>query len=121
MNRDPEIYGPDADEFNPSRHLDEKGQLKPAPADTKEESHVTYGFGKRICLGRLIANNSLFINIATTLFCLEIEPSKDAPPDIERSHNTGLVVRPLPFDCVTRPRFPEAEGMLAQAKEDLGL
>ena len=41
---------------------------------------------------RHIANNSLFINIATILFCLEIEPSKNAPPDIERSHNTGLVV-----------------------------
>ena len=48
MNRDPEIYGLDADKFNPSRHLDENGQLKPAPADTKEESHVTYGFGKRL-------------------------------------------------------------------------
>jgi len=47
MNRDPEVYGEDAEEFNPSRHLDEKGQIKPAPADTKEESHVTYGFGKR--------------------------------------------------------------------------
>lgn len=47
MNRDPEVYGKDAEQFNPSRHLDEKGQIKPAPADTKEESHVTYGFGKR--------------------------------------------------------------------------
>lgn len=121
INRDPEIYGPDADKFNPSRHLDEKGQLKPAPADTKEESHVTYGFGKRICLGRHIANNSMFINIAMILFCLDIEPLRDAPPDTEGSHNTGLVVRPLPFGCVTRLRFPDAEAMLAQAMDDLGL
>lgn len=78
----------------------------------------TYGFGKRICLGRWvhicplddddtspgnlilfrhIANNSLFINIATILFCLEIEADKDCPPDVEKSHNTGLVVYVLEF------------------------
>ena len=34
----------------------------------------------------------MFINIALILFCLTIEPSEDAPPDTERSHNTGLVV-----------------------------
>lgn len=45
-----------------------------------------------LVLLRHIANNSLFINIATILFCLNIEPSEDAPPDIEGSHNTGLVV-----------------------------
>ena len=73
------------------------------------------------------------------LFCLEIEADKDCPPDTEKSHNTGLVVyviepsndmifslifsicrRPLPFKCVTRPRFPDADAILAQTKE-LGL
>ena len=39
MNRDPEIYGADVQEFNPSRHLDSEGKIKPAIVDTKEESH----------------------------------------------------------------------------------
>jgi hypothetical protein len=39
MNRDPDIYGADAHEFNPSRHLDSEGKIKPAVIDTKEESH----------------------------------------------------------------------------------
>jgi hypothetical protein len=39
MNRDPDIYGADAHEFNPSRHLDSEGKIKPALVDTKEESH----------------------------------------------------------------------------------
>lgn len=64
----------------------------------------------RICLGRYkltvpyskhgdsqvrsrhIANNSLFINIATLLFCMDIEPSKTNPPDINQFYNAGLVV-----------------------------
>jgi hypothetical protein len=114
MNHDPDIYGTDVNEFNPSRHLDSEGKIKPAIVDTKEESHgellvfssfevmnleivalVTYGFGRRLCPGRLglfillhtmtiftflsrhIANNSLFIDIATILWTLTIEPACD--------------------------------------------
>lgn len=47
LNRDPELHGADAHEFNPARHLDEKGNLAPALVDTKEESHFTYGFGRK--------------------------------------------------------------------------
>ena len=72
MNNDPDTYGADVNEFNPSRYLDSEGKIKPAIVDTKEESHgkllvfssfkviyyqivalVTYGFGRRICPGRL--------------------------------------------------------------------
>ncbi len=40
LNRDPEIYGPDAEHFNPARHLDKNGKLAPGLADTKEERFV---------------------------------------------------------------------------------
>ena len=60
LNRDPDMYGPDADLFNPSRHLDRDGQLLLAAiADTKEESHVSDGFGRRICVGRHVVHNAL--------------------------------------------------------------
>jgi hypothetical protein len=39
MNRDPDVYGADAYEFNPSRHLDSEGKIKPDIGDMKEESH----------------------------------------------------------------------------------
>jgi len=38
MNCDPDIYGTDAHEFNPSRHLDSEGKIKMAIVDMKEES-----------------------------------------------------------------------------------
>lgn len=47
MNRDPEIWGTDAPEFKPERHLDERGRLAKAPVDTRDEGHVTFGFGRR--------------------------------------------------------------------------
>jgi len=47
LNHDPDVYGPDAEDFRPDRHIDKNGKLKPATPETKDESHVTYGFGRR--------------------------------------------------------------------------
>ena len=47
LNHDPDVYGADADDFRPGRHIDANGKLKPATPETKDESHVTYGFGRR--------------------------------------------------------------------------
>jgi cytochrome P450 len=124
LNRDPDIYGPDADLFNPSRHLDRDGQLLAAIADTKDESHVSYGFGRRICIGRHVANNALFINISMMLWAMNIERATDEkgellPMDVDGCIEDGLVVRPLPFQCKISPRFPEARDIIAQERESL--
>ncbi|EEB92885.1 hypothetical protein MPER_08537, partial [Moniliophthora perniciosa FA553] len=47
LNRDVEAYGADAEDFNPGRFIDKNGKIMPALADTKDEGHVTYGFGRR--------------------------------------------------------------------------
>ncbi|KAH9179333.1 cytochrome P450 [Lactarius sanguifluus] len=122
LNRDPDIYGEDAGDFNPARHLDSKGEIAPGPPDTKEESHVTFGFGRRLCVGRHVANNSLFIDIAILLWALKFERKKDAtgkllPLNVDGFVEDGLVVRPVPYECDTTPRFPEAPSLLANEIE----
>ncbi|KAN0132230.1 Cytochrome P450 [Lactarius tabidus] len=122
LNRDPEIYGADAAHFNPARFLDANGEVAPCPPETKEEGHVTYGFGRRICPGKHVANNSLFIDIAMTLWACNIEPGKDehgnvTPIDVDGWVEDGLVVRPVPFKADISPRFPEAVAMLAGERE----
>ncbi len=47
MNRDKAVYGPDADEFNPSRHLDASGANLLTFPNTKGEGHGSWGFGNR--------------------------------------------------------------------------
>ncbi|KAK7449184.1 hypothetical protein VKT23_013330 [Stygiomarasmius scandens] len=124
LNRDPEIHGPDAHEFNPLRHLNANGQIKPAPPDTKEEGHFTYGFGRRICVGRHVANNSLLIEIAMMMWALNIEQARDKsgaliPLDVDGCWEDGLAVRPVPYQCKITPRFPEALSILEHEKENI--
>lgn len=47
MNRDVDVYGPDAHLFKPERHLDKEGNLYQAFPRTKNEGHNTFGFGRR--------------------------------------------------------------------------
>ncbi|KAI0060313.1 cytochrome P450 [Artomyces pyxidatus] len=136
-NNDPEVYGEDYRHFKPERHLDADG------AETKDEGHVMYGFGRRICVGRHVANDSLFIDIATVLWAATLEPAKDSsgktiPLDVESYTDVGLVwyvfcvlcsvffhplsfhSRPNPFDWAVSPRFPEAPTILEEQLELLG-
>ena len=87
MNHDPEVYGDSAADFDPARYLDEAGgDTESSPPDAKEGGHVTYGFGRRVCMGRYMANNSMFIEIVMMLWATNIE------------HKTGTTGQPLPLD-----------------------
>jgi cytochrome P450 len=96
-HRDPTSYGPDAASFNPERFLDEDGKLIPGPWETREDGHSAYGFGRRICVGKHAANDSLFISIATMLWAIRFEHSRDddgkeVPLDTETFVDAGMVL-----------------------------
>ncbi|KAJ7439815.1 cytochrome P450 [Mycena galericulata] len=100
LNHDPAIYGQDTDTFRPERHLDADGNLKPAPKDTKKESHCSYGFGKRICVGRHVANRTLFLEVAAILWSFNIGPTHDDEgnvqlPSSKPDHDGSLILQVL--------------------------
>ncbi|KAJ3742404.1 cytochrome P450 [Lentinula detonsa] len=78
MNRDRDVYGPDADQFRPERFLQqlEKGAGYALRQEYEvNDGHCAYGFGRRLaCIGRHVADNALFINICTILWALRVEP-----------------------------------------------
>ncbi|KAF9047143.1 cytochrome P450 [Hymenopellis radicata] len=118
MNREPQFYGSDADDFNPSRFLNDKGEFELKPG-MRGDGHVTYGFGPRICLGRLVANDTLFITFACALWAMKMMPPKDDAgkpilPDYKNVIAEGLVIHPAPFDAVFEPRFPDAQAIIEQ-------
>ena len=76
-NRDRAVFGDDADDFKPERHLGDCGELLPGPKETNQEGHVTFGFGRRICVGKRLANNSLFILTARILWAANLKCVQD--------------------------------------------
>ncbi|THU86529.1 cytochrome P450 [Dendrothele bispora CBS 962.96] len=121
MNRDPAVF-PDYDEFRPERFLDETGTQEVVPPDTHNQGHVTFGFGRRICIGLNIANQGLFIDFASLLWAASIEPAHDENgveivPSRTDSVDEGLVVRPVPFKCKIVPRSEDVNSMLELAKK----
>jgi cytochrome P450 len=106
IHYDPERF-PDPTKFKPERFLDfplsvgqEAGQ-----SDPYKRAHVAFGGGRRICPGMHIAERSLFLNIARTLWGFDIDFKKDkdgnkipidlSPNGIEPGSNTT----PKPFAC----------------------
>ncbi|KAI0030141.1 cytochrome P450 [Vararia minispora EC-137] len=111
---DPKIYGESPERFDPVRYLDEKGQLKPPPADTKDEGHVAYGFGRRICAGRHVANDALFVAMATILWAFNLRA--EGTFDLDEYVADGVTITPTPFNPKFEPRFPEA---IATLKDEI--
>ena len=96
-HHDPALYGPDAASFNPKRFLDEHGKLIPGPAETRDDGHSAYGFGRRACVGKHAANDLLFIDIATVLWAVRLEHThdengKEMPVDTDTPVDTGMVL-----------------------------
>jgi cytochrome P450 len=136
-NHDRAVFGDDADDFRPERHLNAKGdEVLPGPRETNGEGHVTFGFGRRICVGKYLANDSLFINTVTILWatkleCARDENGKELPPDpnafVDNGINTLVLLsmdeswdvaeflvcsHPGPYECIITPRFPEVLSIL---------
>ncbi|KAI9444581.1 cytochrome P450 [Lactarius indigo] len=121
-HRDPSSYGDDAANFRPERFLGTHGEILPGPAETREEGHITYGIGKRACVGKHMANESLFIYIAMALWALTLERVRDedgneVPVDVDALVDTGTSLRPGPYECKIKPRFGEVVLILAAEQE----
>lgn len=96
-NHDRVVYGDDADDFRPERFLDERGELTSGPMDPNQEGHSSYGFGRRNCVGKVLANESLFIYVARTLWAVNLERVRDGRgneiiPDTDSLVDIGLVM-----------------------------
>ncbi|KAI0294623.1 cytochrome P450 [Multifurca ochricompacta] len=111
-----------ADDFRPERHLGEGGELLPGPIETNQEGHVSFGFGRRICVGKYLANDTLFISTARMLWATTIESvmdenGKEVVPDTDGFTDMGGFIHPIPYDCRIRPRFPEVVSTLSEECE----
>ncbi|KAJ7622192.1 cytochrome P450 [Roridomyces roridus] len=110
MTLSPKIYS-DPTDFIPERYL-------PRPLG-RDEPYFTghFGFGRRICTGQHLADNSVWIAIATILASCRITNAMDendvkiVPPT---TMTYGLMSHPVDFRCVVEPRTPEYKFLLEE-------
>ncbi|KAJ7242999.1 cytochrome P450, partial [Mycena rebaudengoi] len=105
-----EIEYPDPFKFNPDRFL-LNGQLNPAVRDPS----LVFGFGRRVCPGRYMAQSTLWITVASLLAVFNItkaigEDGKTLEPSYE--YHSALVSMPFPFKCSIKPRSEAAADLI---------
>ncbi|KAF7374506.1 O-methylsterigmatocystin oxidoreductase [Mycena sanguinolenta] len=111
MTRDESIY-PEPERFNPDRFLNADGKLN------DDDTVLTFGFGRRICVGRHNADATLWATFVSVLSTFTIAKAKDntgkeieIDPDL---YSDALISHPQPFACSIIPRSETAK-ILVQA------
>ncbi|KAI4862537.1 cytochrome P450 [Hypoxylon rubiginosum] len=115
MSRDPTVYK-DPERFNPDRYTpkDEGGDGEPLLVGP-------FGFGRRVCVGRHLAQASVWAIMATLIATTDI--SKPIGPNgkpVEQTikFSTGLSSHPGTLDVVFKPRSEKALRLLSEAVMD---
>jgi len=108
---DEEMY-PSPHVFNPDRFLTKDGQVNP---DILDPTEAMFGFGRRICPGRFLVKETVWITMACILATFNIEKGKDEEGNLvtpKEEFTSGMLSYPLPFPCDFRPRSKEHEGLI---------
>lgn len=94
---DPAAYD-SPEEFNPERFLKHRseGQKLEYELDTdvRDPMSAAFGFGSRICPGRFMAYESVWIVVATVVSVFDIEKVKDAsgrPMELTAEYTEGFL------------------------------
>ncbi|KAH6888021.1 cytochrome P450 [Thelonectria olida] len=102
------------DVFDPNRYMpvEEGGRGEPFP-------NGNFGFGRRVCVGKHLAEASVWIVVAVMLSTLEIEKGLDeegreVTPAIELTN--GLTSHPKSFACRIRPRDKTGADVIINAQ-----
>ncbi|KAJ7600300.1 cytochrome P450 [Mycena floridula] len=94
MAHDPKVYK-NPMEFKPTRFLGDNPEQNPR--------EYIWGFGKRICPGRPLADASIYITVVTSLAVFDIKPIGETPA-LETT-NSGVVSKIKPFGYELSPRI----------------
>ncbi|TGJ83633.1 hypothetical protein E0Z10_g5125 [Xylaria hypoxylon] len=110
---DPAVY-PNPSEFNPSRFLGPN----PAP---NPKNHI-FGYGRRICPGRYLADSSVWLTIARSLAVFDIskgldESGSEIDPTTQYAPTPGLISRLESFKATIKPRSSRHEVLIRQLEE----
>ncbi|KLO04415.1 cytochrome P450 [Schizopora paradoxa] len=112
FTRDPARHS-EPDNFRPERFLGDH----PEP----DSYGSAFGFGRRICPGKELADAILFIFAAQTLAAFTIEKARNADgEEIEpaEDYTNGVISRPKDFVCSIKPRSDKTVELIKAVEEE---
>ncbi|OSS53624.1 hypothetical protein B5807_00518 [Epicoccum nigrum] len=111
FTHDPAVYA-DPMTFRPERFLGETPEPDPRT--------WTFGYGRRVCPGRYVADNALFITIAQSLSVFNIEKvvenGKVVEPEVK--FEPGVVSHPIPYRTSITPRSEKYAQLIRDAEAE---
>ncbi|KAJ6508852.1 cytochrome P450 [Mycena sanguinolenta] len=113
MTRNETIY-PEPERFNPDRFFTADGKLK------EDDTMLAFGFGRRICPGRHIANATVWATIVSVLSTFNIAKAKDVAGkeiNIDPKYSDGMISHPETFACSITPRSETAKTLVQATAE----
>jgi len=100
--------------FKPERFLPTNGRTAEV-----DPSMFAFGFGRRSCPGKLLANTSIYLTIAQSLAVFEIEREKnDIDVQPEFRFLPGLISHPAPFATSITPRSSKHEQLIRSVETE---
>ncbi|KAJ7163889.1 cytochrome P450 [Mycena crocata] len=112
MLHDP-LHYPNPFKFDPDRYIDTTFNQS---QNINANPELAFGFGRRMCPGRFLALDSIWIVIASTLSCYRIGKSlndqgRETEPRVE--YTTGLISLAKPFGYRIVPRSGDKEQLIS--------
>jgi hypothetical protein len=111
FNHDPQTYQ-DPHRFSPERFLEPRNEPEPIES---------FGWGRRICPGRYISNDNLFITVARLLAIFNITKATDEngePIEPKLKYTPGIVSHPEKFPYAIAVRSQKHEELIRSAEAD---
>ncbi|KAE9396710.1 cytochrome P450 [Gymnopus androsaceus JB14] len=116
----PNIWAMSRDETQ----YEEPHQFRPERFLSSENSGINdillFGFGRRICSGRYLADASVWMAIVSILATLRLEKAKDLEGNdihVEGDYTDELICFPRQFRCSITPRGPDIFSSLRRLRE----
>jgi cytochrome P450 len=103
---DPKTH-PNPSAFDPTRFLEPRNEPDPA-------NHA-FGYGRRICPGRHLADDSLFLTISRFLAVFDVKKAVNEQGkeiDVEVEVTPGLISRPMEFSYSIKARSARHKGLI---------
>ncbi|TFK35719.1 cytochrome P450 [Crucibulum laeve] len=110
MTRDLTKY-PEPEAFRPERFLSPDGKLN------NDDTILTFGFGRRLCIGRHAADSTIWATIVSVLAVFNFDLAKDIDGNavsIEGIYTDALISHVLSFQCFITPRTVQARHLILE-------